>query len=235
MVRLSLCHLRLGHGSWRAWSLGVMARGFGTQAQGSYSGLGRVALGGWIPPGVVARGGEWSGESARCTRERSLAQHRRSMVPPTFRRSGTAMQGCATEPSDANQGMWHSGLPHLGAGWPSVRMRLISRPAVETEDMMGTTGVMMAWNFVRHFVGSCALSKRRSVTKEGLGAIIFVNSGRTFRCVMGYNGEGPCGGYKDGATEGKLCLTAKSTRCEPSPPVFLAKLSTGSQQHENPH
>jgi hypothetical protein len=79
--------------------------------------------------------------------------------------------------------VWNSGLPLLGAGWLSVRTCLISRPAVETEDMMGTTGVMVAWNSVRHFVGmgncstvihsavGCApsSSKRRGATKTKAG------------------------------------------------------------------
>jgi hypothetical protein len=35
----SLYHLCRDHDSWKAWSLDVMARVFGTQAQGSYYGL----------------------------------------------------------------------------------------------------------------------------------------------------------------------------------------------------
>ena len=75
---------------------------------------------------------------------------------------------------------------------------------------------------------------RRNQPKEGLGVMIFVNSGRTFRCVMGYN-EGPCGGHKDGATEGKIFDGEEHEDVNlPLLSGQLAKLSTCSQQHENP-
>ena len=71
----------------------------------------------------------------------------------------------------------------------------------------------------------CAPPKRRGVTYGGSGdddlrQLWWENSTAaslvwrswpvcTFRWAMADDGGGPSGGYKDGATEGKMCLTAK--------------------------